>query len=489
MGNPVIPIVDTTFDANQQHFAGSRASVYFIPGGFIPTQPSVVPTHALSVQNKTATASKSSAKFTGGLDSVAAVAYQKTISVTDYTLLVDGVSTLTVGPNTYTFKTTATTSSEITIGASNNACASNIAARLITDIVALGLSAVSASTNVVTLIGNTSSGANFTLSTNQSNALAIVTTVTGNAAVAGAAASIVIRAEGNRKRVGTRNTLVINLVTVGTNIPYRATFIYPINVENETNNAVVMGLKAVLDAAITGSTSFNSVLPNGGRFTVSSRNVSESDLSASLQDIFGSAVNFSVTTDTLTLTADNVGASGNNLALETEITNSPGDIIKIVDGVPVVNAQLVYAGATSDFTITPAANVIPLEASDFSIPYGEIRTGTSLGATFSAKFDNNIDLQAQANDGSNVTRDDKNKILLFNAADISNFFGLVLVIPSKIISGAFDLVVLYRVRAKNSPLVFDRVANGGINFDLSIFTVGEGGAAAFGYWSQAETLE
>lgn len=77
-----------------------------------------------------------------------------TINVLDSTLLVSGVTTLTVGGKVYTFKTTPTLEDDIGINASDSVTAANIAIA-VTEDTATTLCTASAQLDVVTLTANT----------------------------------------------------------------------------------------------------------------------------------------------------------------------------------------------------------------------------------------------------------------------------------------------------------------------------------------------
>lgn len=80
------------------------------------------------------------------------------ITVVDRSLLVDGVTTLTVGGRVYTFRTSGGLDTDIVIGASNNLAAANIAIKVAED-TAFTLSTASALLTAVTLTANTGGAA------------------------------------------------------------------------------------------------------------------------------------------------------------------------------------------------------------------------------------------------------------------------------------------------------------------------------------------
>jgi hypothetical protein len=482
------PLTNNNLRASQDVFTGIEGDLYFVFGGLAPAIGARLPTHTLSPQGKSASANLVSAKFSGGITALAAVQWVKTILVTNETNLVDGTSTLTVGPTTYTFRTTPTLATEIEIGTSPADCATNIAARLTLDLGTLGVASAVAVGSLVTITGNVS-GANFALSSNAPTALTLATTVTGNAAVTGVAASATVRCTGAKKVAGTRNTLFMNLKD-SLNRTFRAAFVYPTAIDNESDNAVVTGLKDVLTEAINGTTTFDALTPNGGRFFVNDNtDITSENLQDVLIDLFGTASNFTVSGDTLTLTLATNGEEGNNYGLTTEIGNSPGSIINIAEnGVPIVDAEVYFVGPQVNFVVNQTTTVVELQASNFRATYARINQSSDVSASFTGQFDNVLRLQQLANDSSKITFDDFREILYPGGNPISQLFGVIYVMKSKRVTGAYDVVVLYTAQAQSSPINLDLRANAGMTFNLSLFAQRSAGDP-FGYYYQTQRIE
>lgn len=461
MSNPTTILGRFALDANEI-FAGQTSDVWIVLGGLLPATPSYFPVHGLSLNGIPASPGDVISKsFKGGVDAVAAVAYVKRVTVADYTKLTDAVSTVTVAGVVFTFVSGAPSTHQVQIGSSNNQTASRLATALAA-IVPASIASVSVSNAVVTITG-LADGTDLTLTTNQSDALTLTTVTSGNAAVAGVAATATIQSQGSKKKQGTISQIKMNLTVAGTTETILFQFDTPSN--SSTNTTIANGLVSILSAGI------NNTTPTGGRIISSNPLNTTEEIQTGMQAYFTDDTAFTVTgtnNDTVTITLPNEGADGNNIAIEVTTLNSvPSPNIDVIDNIPQTTGLAIHLGGQDSFIASVNPITVDVNVSNIRERFARITTGETLEISFKLYQDNNIDFLGYGINRATITYDDTSTYLMFGGNPITQTYAVVFVSQSKRVGGTQDVLVIYQVEPTALSINRSRGQAGGYDVKLS----------------------
>jgi hypothetical protein len=431
---------------------GNISDCYVIPGGIVVTNGSKVARHGVAISTgrlgDQAITSSNQGNLAGGVAAVAAVAYVKTITVADYSLLVADTSTLTVGTKTYLFKSSGATGDQINIGASNNATASNIRTKINTDLVTGELQSTAVSNALITLTG-LASGATFALSTNASSALTLATTTTGNAASSGTAASCEISLEGRFFIAGTQTEIMFPSVAYPVESDtFISLYFRYVTQTGDGPEEILTELKALLDAVLMDTT-----LPDASThlFSTSLFRYKKADLALALQAIFGddpgAAFAISGTGDdtVLTLTAGDVGTGYNKVAVVTEVENSvPGPLITFGEDTAPDELFAFHQGGTRGFKVNLTHNTSDIAIDNSKIPMGTIMTADAAQCEYSLVQSLNPRLQKVIGGNAGYGLAQGFDLVQWSARNSLDVYGIVNVMQSKLDTSVLEVTVIFQ---------------------------------------------
>lgn len=446
-------------------FAGTTSDIWLVEGEIItPAVPSYFPTHGISLQGIPATARAMSSIFSGGVDSNSVAQ----VSRLEFSANPANNDTVTISGVAFTYKTSAGASPDIQIGANALATANNTVT-IVNANGAAGADGVvtdtSTSTPKITFTAEVA-GVAFT-TTESSTALAWVAVTANVADTAGVAASAIITIVGSSLKAGTVSQIVIPMV-IGTTNPKteRVRFMFDTPADSSTAAAVATGLHAVLVAARDNTTI---TAGTGSRYFSTNPVNTNAEIAAAMENLFGDNTdnNIVVSSATITITANEVTANGNYLALGSEVlVSSPYPLLTCNnDGVPQVAGVPIHLGYQDAFQAAVSPQTQDVNASNSKLRVTQIVTGQTLDISFKLFQDDNLaELGRIGLNSAASTYDDGSNIVLFAGLPLPAKFGLIFTSPSKRVSGQYDIIVFYSVQAQ--ALTINR-ARGTVNgFDI-----------------------
>lgn len=463
MSIPNSSIARFASDANEI-FGGTLSDVWVVPGGIpLPTSQALFPKHGLALQGSNPSGFPQSKRFKNGASALTAVAWIKTVKVRDNTAIIAGTSTLTVGTKSYLFVASGATGDQINIGAAASNTATNIATILTTDAATIGIATAIAATDTVTITGLVT-GADFIFKTNTPVGFILKTTRTGNTAVVGASATATIKVCGSKFVRGSINQIVLMLYINGTAEKVRFQVDTPDPTgftASQMQNLIAQLICATLIAGITGDTPID-----GCRIFSSNPFNSVGDIQTAMADFFGSATNFVISNNQITITAGAAGSNGNFLTLGCVLLPSlPSPLIDVDEnGYPQGDFIPDHLGAQDGFQAAINPTTQDVQASNFTYRFKRVTTGQTLDIQFKAFQDYSLDVAQVGLNKASLSYNNTDTVLLFGGAAIPDVFGLILTSPSKFVVGSFDVMVLYSNETQS--LTINRAKNQVNGYDI-----------------------
>jgi len=450
-------------------FASILSDVWILPGGFLPPNESLFPTHRFETQGKAPTSEVATAKFKNGVTAKAQTAYIKKIVI--ITNPAAGTDTFTFNASTYTFVAAAPAANEILIGATKHDTATNIAARLTTDFVAATIQSATDPGETVVITG-LAVGTNFTLATNVPAKLNFVTTQTGNATIAGAPATFTIKSRDATRLgaiPGTINETALLLLIPQSNggfIPELTLFQFDTPSALTTDEEIVQGMQLILQNALNNVP--DDELPVGSRVIPGSQLTSRTQIADALIGFFVADTAFAVSSTTLTMTAGANDENGNNIGVRTRILNSlPGPLPTIKKKVPQIDGIPIHLGLQTGFNCAIAPVKIAINASNFRSTAANISTGETVNIKFKLFQDNNPEFLKLGIATAAITYSSDQQVLLIGGSPVPEQFGVLLVAKSKLIRGRYDLLLIYLAESGALTINKSKEAANGLDFDLT----------------------